>query len=121
MTPRRKVTILSVFFVGLVSVTVAILRLPALISVTSVKTDASVDVEKMSIVPSFEVQCAIIAVNIPALKLIWTRFRGKHSSAASEDFSLQRRYNCSGSASRGLGADSKKGSSTGFITKLEGN
>ena len=75
MNVRRKVTIISVLTFGMVSVTVAILRLPVLISVTSMETDVSVDVGNMIIVASFEVQCAIVAVNLPAMKTLWTKLR----------------------------------------------
>jgi hypothetical protein len=74
---RRKVIIISVLAFGLVSVTVAIIRLPVLISVSSMKTDASIDVGKMIIVASFEVQCAIVAANLPATKALWAKVRRK--------------------------------------------
>ncbi|KAF5009791.1 hypothetical protein FDECE_3998 [Fusarium decemcellulare] len=118
MTLRRKVTVLSVLAFGLISVIVAILRLPVLVSVTSMKTDASVDVGKMIIVAAFEVQCAIVAVNLPSLKALWTKFRGRHSSAGSKDPSSQRPYKLS-SMDRGNPGNSKQGSSMGVITRLE--
>ncbi|KAF1810376.1 hypothetical protein P152DRAFT_460492 [Eremomyces bilateralis CBS 781.70] len=119
MTLRRKVTIISVLGFGLVSVTVAILRLPVLISVTSMKTDASVDVGKMIIVAAFEVQCAIVAVNLPALKALWTKVRGNNNSSEdSNDPSYQRPHKLS-SMDRGNPGDSKKNTSNGYITRLE--
>ncbi|KAF2443445.1 hypothetical protein P171DRAFT_330911, partial [Karstenula rhodostoma CBS 690.94] len=75
MTLRRKITILPVLAFGLISVTVAIIRLPVLVSVSSGTTDSSIDVGKMVIVASFEVQFAIIAVNLPSLKPLWNKFR----------------------------------------------
>lgn len=72
MTLRRKIAILLVLAFGLVSVTVAIVRLPLLVSVISMRTDASMDVEKKIIVASFEVQCAIVAANLPSLKSLDT-------------------------------------------------
>lgn len=114
MTLRRKVTILFVLAFGLVSVTVAIVRLPVLVSVTSMKTDASVDVGKMIIVAAFEVQCAIVAVNLPSLKPLWTQVRGRLSSAGSRDTNSQRRYRLSS-----MKGDTKKRASMGSITRLE--
>lgn len=114
MTLRRKVTILFVLAFGLVSVTVAIVRLPVLVSVTSMKTDASVDVGKMIIVAAFEVQCAIVAVNLPSLKPLWIQVRGRLSSAGSRDTNSQRRYRLSS-----MKGDTKKRASIGSITRLE--
>jgi hypothetical protein len=118
MNRRRKVTIISVLAFGLVSVTVAILRLPVLISVSSMKTDVSIDVGKMIIVASFEVQCAIVAANLPATKALWTKFRGIFSSSGRSDPSLEKAYRLSIMRCRKRG-DSKRPSSMGSITKLE--
>jgi hypothetical protein len=88
MALRRKLTILSVLAFGLVSVSVAIVRLPVLLSVTSGSTDVSVDVGKMIVVASFEVQCAIIAVNLPSLSSLWTKL-GVREEFAYEHISAQ--------------------------------
>lgn len=117
MTLRRKVTILSVLAFGLVSVTVAILRLPGLISVTSMEMDASVDVGKMIIVAAFEVQSAIVAVNLvnlPSLKSLWTQVRGRLTSTGSGVPSSQRPYKSSS-----MEGNSRKKASMGSITRLE--
>lgn len=118
MNLRRKVTIISVLAFGIISVTVAILRLPVLISVSSMKTDASVDVGKMIIVASFEVQCAIVAANLPAMKALWTKVRGKYSSTGSNEPSLEKPYSLS-FIRRGKRGDRNKHSSMGSITRLE--
>jgi hypothetical protein len=88
MALRRKLTILSVLAFGLVSVSVAIVRLPVLLSVTSGSTDVSIDVGKMIVVASFEVQCAIIAVNLPSLSSLWTKL-GVREEFAYEHISAQ--------------------------------
>jgi hypothetical protein len=88
MALRRKLTILSVLAFGLVSVSVAIVRLPVLLSVTSGSTDVSIDVGKMIVVASFEVQCAIIAVNLPSLSSLWTKL-GVREQFAYEHISAQ--------------------------------
>jgi hypothetical protein len=56
------------------------------------ETDASIDVGKMIIVASFEVQCAIVAANLPTMKALWTKVRGKHSSAGSDEPSFEKPY-----------------------------
>jgi hypothetical protein len=71
MNLHRKVIVISVLAFGILSVTVATLRIPILISVSSMKTDASIDVGKTIIVASFEVQCAIAVANLPAMKALW--------------------------------------------------
>jgi hypothetical protein len=118
MNLRRKVTVISVLAFGIVSVTVAILRLPVLISVSSMKTDASIDVGKMIIVASFEVQFAIVAANLPAMKALWTKVKGKYSSAGSGEPSLEKPYHLS-FMRRGKRGDRNKHSSMGSITRLE--
>ena len=115
MNLRRKVTVVSVLAFGLISVTVAIIRLPILISVSSMKTDLSIDVGKMIIVASFEVQCAIVAANLPAMKALWGKVRGKYSSAGSYQRSNEKPYHLS-SMRRGL---RNKRASVGTITRLE--
>jgi len=115
MNLRRKVTVVSVLAFGIISVTVAIIRLPILISVSSMKTDLSIDVGKMIIVASFEVQCAIVAANLPAMKALWGKVRGKYSSAGSYQRSNEKPYHLS-SMRRGL---RNKRASMGTITRLE--
>lgn len=118
MNLRRKVTVISVLAFGIISVTVAILRLSVLISVSSMKTDASIDVGKMIIVASFEVQCAIVAANVPAMKALWTKVRGKYSSSGSDDPSAETPYKLSS-----IGREKKNGpnnqASMGSTTRLE--
>lgn len=118
MNLRRKVTVISVLAFGIISVTVAILRLPVLISVSSMKTDASMNVGKMIIVASFEVQCAIVAANLPAMKALWTKVRGKYSSAGSNEPSLEKPYSLS-FIRRGKRSERNKHSSMGSIMRLE--
>jgi len=115
MNLRRKVTVVSVLAFGIISVTVAIIRLPILISVSSMKTDLSIDAGKMIIVASFEVQCAIVAANLPAMKALWGKVRGKYSSAGSYERSNEKPYHLS-SMRRGL---RNKRASMGTITRLE--
>jgi len=82
------------------------------------KTDASVDVGKMIIVASFEVQCAIVAANLPAMKALWTKVRVKYSSTGSNEPSLEKPYSLS-FIRRGKRGDRNKHSSMGSITRLE--
>ena len=113
MNARRKVTIISVLTFGMVSVTVAILRLPISISVTSMETDVSVDVGKMIIVASFEVQYAIVAVNLPAMKTLWTKLREKTSKEGREEAYLRRPFMYSFLGKR------RRRASMGSVTRLE--
>jgi hypothetical protein len=117
MTLRRKITILSVLAFGLVSVSVAIVRLPVLFSVTSMQTDVSVDVGKMIVVASFEVQCAIVAVNLPSLSSLWTKlgikedFVYEHISQGGPQDPAQEK--------QGSQARSKKNSILSFTSRLQ--
>ena len=113
MTLRRKITILAVLAFGMVSVTVANIRLPVLVSVTSMKTNASIDVGKMIIVASFEVQCAIVAVNLPSLKSLWTQVKRRLTSAGSGDTSSHQPQMLSS-----LKVGSRKRGTMGSITRL---
>jgi hypothetical protein len=116
MSLRRKVAILSVLTCGICSVTVAILRLPVLVTVTSAP-DTSYEVGKMIIVASFEVQAAIVAVNLPALKPIWKRIRRGSSAASKHDYSDKVHHELS--SMEGRNSNKKKFDSTGSITRLE--
>jgi hypothetical protein len=118
MNLRRKVTVISVLAFGIISVTVAILRLPVLVSVTSMKTDPSIDVGKMIIVASFEVQFAIVAANLPAMKALWTKVRGTYSSAGSDEPSVEKPYHLS-SMRRWRRGNRNNHASMGTITRLE--
>ena len=113
MTLRRKITILAVLAFGMVSVTVANIRLPVLVSVTSMKTNASIDVGKMIIVASFAVQCAIVAVNLPSLKSLWTQVKRRLTSAGSGDTSSDQPQMLSS-----LKVGSRKRGTMGSITRL---
>jgi hypothetical protein len=82
------------------------------------QTDASIDVGKMIIVASFEVQCAIVASNLPATKALWTKVRGKYSSSESSDPSPQKPYKLS-IIGRGRRGELERHRSMGSITRLE--
>ena len=117
MNLRRKATIISVLSFGILSVTVAIIRLPVLISVSSMKTDASIDVGKMIIVASFEVQCAIVAVNLPAMKALWTKIRRRFGS--EEDETPQESFKLSAGRKRRGDTYTNRTSTMGSVTRLE--
>ncbi|RMZ71989.1 Pisatin demethylase [Pyrenophora seminiperda CCB06] len=116
MNRRRKATVITVLAFGVLSTTVAILRLPVLISVTLMKTDASIDVGKMIIVASFQVQCAIIAVNLPATKSLWTKIRGRYNPEDSDN--LQEPFGLSPVGRKRRG-DTNGTSNMGTVTRLE--
>jgi len=116
MNIRRKITVIAVLSFGILSVTVAILRLPVLLSVASKKTNISIDVGKTIIVASFEVQSAIIAVNLPAMKSLWTNLRGRFSSNVSNNPDKSFRLSSMGRKRRG---ETNRTSFMGSITRLE--
>lgn len=116
MTLRRKITVLSVLVFGIVSLTVALIRLPILVSVTSMESDASIDVGKMVIVAAFEVQCAIVAVNLPSFKALWVKIKGRQSTSDRNALSAQQPYKLSSMNNK---HGSRKNNSMGVVTLLE--
>lgn len=123
MSMRRKVAVLSVIAFGGSSVIIACFRLIPLFELNSSK-DTSWVLGKMVIVAALEIQFAVIAVNLPSLKALWTKYTHGSSGGSGQTKSDQKAYKLSsmerrgGSNSRwGTGAKSK--GSRGSITKLE--
>uniref|UniRef100_A0A4E9EFX4 Rhodopsin domain-containing protein n=1 Tax=Gibberella zeae TaxID=5518 RepID=A0A4E9EFX4_GIBZA len=117
MTLRRKITVLSVLVFGIVSLTVALIRLPILESVTSsMESDVSIDVGKMVIVAAFEVQCAIVAMNLPWFKALWVKIKGRQSTSDRNAPSAQQPYKLSSMNNK---HGSRKNNSMGVVTLLE--
>jgi hypothetical protein len=81
MSLRRKVAVLGVMVFGSSSVIVACFRLMPLLELNN-SPDTSWVLGKMVIVAALEIQLAIIAVNLPSLKALWTRFGGGSSSGS---------------------------------------
>lgn len=69
---------------GATSVAVAALRLPVLVSVTT-STDTSHEVGRMVTIASLEVQCAIVAVNLPSLTSLFKSYVEARSSVRGQD------------------------------------
>ncbi|CEF86298.1 hypothetical protein FGSG_13960 [Fusarium graminearum PH-1] len=116
ITLRRKTTVLSVLVFGIVSLTVALIRLPILVSVTSMESDVSIDVKKMVIVAAFEVQCAIVAVNLPSFKALWVKIKERQSTSDRNAPSAQQPYKL---LSMNNKHGSRKNNSMGVVTLLE--
>jgi hypothetical protein len=81
MSLRRKVAVLGVLVFGSSSVTIACFRLMPLLELNE-SPDTSWVLGKMVIVAALEIQFAIIAVNLPSLKALWTKFGGGSSSGS---------------------------------------
>lgn len=81
MTLGRKLRVIGVVAFGSSSVIIACFRLIPLFELFRSR-DISWVLGKMVIVASLEIQCAIIAVNLPGLKPLWTRMMGGSSSGS---------------------------------------
>ena len=130
MSVRRKAAVLGVMAFGSSSVIIACFRLIPLMELNN-SPDTSWVLGKMVIVAALEIQFAIIAVNLPSLKALWTRVAGgpSYGSGGGErGSSKQKGYKLSslgqiitiGSEGKGPGG-SKWGKRVhrGSITRLE--
>ncbi|KAF2202070.1 hypothetical protein GQ43DRAFT_10513 [Delitschia confertaspora ATCC 74209] len=116
MSLRRKIAVLSIIGFGASAVLVAALRLIPLFEMNS-SPDLSFVLGKMVIVAAVEVQLAIVAVNLPSLKALWTKLTGGSSSGSGKGYSDQKGYKLS---SMEPGRSKKKSKhSRGSITALE--
>ncbi|KAF2130545.1 hypothetical protein P153DRAFT_220463 [Dothidotthia symphoricarpi CBS 119687] len=82
MSIRRKIGVLSVISFGASTVLVALLRLIPLVELNS-SADFSYVLGKIVVVAAFEIQLAIIAINLPSMKALWLRLTGGGSSSGS--------------------------------------
>lgn len=114
MSTRRKVAVLSVISFGASAVLVACLRLIPLFELNS-SPDTSYVLGKMVIVAAVEIQLAIIAVNLPSLKVLWNKVTGGSSAGSKPEYSRSRSYKMWTLKS------SKNRVSRGSITRLEHN
>ncbi|CAN9248514.1 unnamed protein product [Alternaria alternata] len=130
MSVRRKAAVLGVMAFGSSSVIIACFRLIPLMELNN-SPDTSWVLGKMVIVAALEIQFAIIAVNLPSLKALWTRVAGgpSYGSGGGErGSSKQKGYNLSslgqiitiGSEGKGPGGSKwGKRAHRGSITRLE--
>lgn len=118
ISTRRKVAVVSVIGFGASAVFVACFRLIPLLELNS-SPDFSYVLGKMVIIAAIEIQLAIIAVNLPSLKALWTTMAGE-SSAASKG---QHRHGGSYKPSTSDSHRKKRTNriSRGSITQLEHN
>jgi hypothetical protein len=79
MSLRRKIAVLSVIGFGSSSVLVTCFRLIPLQELNT-SPDVSWVLSKMVVVAALEIQLAVIAVNLPSLKALWTKLTGGSSS-----------------------------------------
>jgi hypothetical protein len=75
---RRKIAVLCVIGFGGISVLIACCRIVVLLRLSSPSPslDTSYILGNMVIVGALEIQSAIIAVNLPSLKALWTKYTG---------------------------------------------
>ncbi|KAK8129974.1 hypothetical protein PG999_002354 [Apiospora kogelbergensis] len=102
MSPRRKFGVISVMGFGASAVVVAACRFIVLYEL-GYNPDISFVLGKMVIVAGIEVQCAVIAVNLPSMKPLWTKVVGGSGYAKSSDNSGE-----NGDGSHELSAPSSK-------------
>ncbi|KAG9191255.1 hypothetical protein G6011_09343 [Alternaria panax] len=129
MSIRRKVAVLGVMAFGSSSVIIACFRLIPLMELNS-SVDTSWVLGKMVIIAALEIQFAIIAVNLPSLKALWTRVAGgpSYGSADGEQSSSKQKGSKLSSLGQIVTIGSGKGLSgsrwgkkahRGSITRLE--
>lgn len=75
---RRKIAVLCVIGFGGISVLIACCRVVLLLRLSSSSSslDTSYIMGTMIVVSALEIQSAIIAVNLPSLKALWTKYTG---------------------------------------------
>lgn len=80
---RRKIAVLCVIGFGGISVLIACCRIVILLRLSSPSPslDTSYILGTMIVVSALEIQSAIIAVNLPSLKALWTKYTGATSGA----------------------------------------
>ncbi|KAF3006506.1 hypothetical protein E8E13_004876 [Curvularia kusanoi] len=116
MSLRRKVAVLSVISSGASAVLVACFRLIPLFELNS-SPDFSYVLGKMVIVAAIEIQLAIVAVNLPSLKALWTKVTGGSSAGSARNYARQKAYKLSALSSKGKSDRVSRGT----ITRMEHN
>ncbi|KAF1830898.1 hypothetical protein BDW02DRAFT_79083 [Decorospora gaudefroyi] len=94
MPTRRKIAVLGVIAFGASSVIIACFRLIPLMELNA-SADTSWVLGIMVIVAALEIQFAVIAVNLPSLKALWTRLVGGSSAGSGQANSKQKAYKLS--------------------------
>lgn len=75
MSKRRKIAVITIVGFGASAVIVAMCRFIVLYELGQ-SSDTPYVLGKMVIVAAVEIQCAIVAVNLPSLKPLWTKITG---------------------------------------------
>ncbi|GME28826.1 hypothetical protein F5883DRAFT_504563 [Neofusicoccum parvum] len=94
MPMRRKIAVIAVVSFGASAVIVAMCRFIVLRELGTTE-DPSYTLGKMIVVAALEIQFAIIAVNLPSMKVLWTRMTGGSSAGQSEPISNSKGYKLS--------------------------
>jgi hypothetical protein len=82
MPPRRKIAVLGIIAFGSSSPIIACVRLYPLLLLNS-SPDKSWVLGSIVIIAGFEIQFAVIAVNLPSLKALYMRFTGEASTVSN--------------------------------------
>lgn len=113
MKPKRKAAVLGVIGFGSLSVVTAICRFALQVQMVT-NPDMTYVLGRMVIAAAIEIEVAVVAVNLPALKSLFSKFVG----GSSQDYSLEEEerklQDYKGSSDRGL-----KGSTGLASTKTE--
>jgi hypothetical protein len=117
MPPRRKIAVLSIIAFGSSSPIIACIRLYPLMLLKS-SPDISWVLGIIIIIAGFEIQFAVIAVNLPSLKALYIRFTGENSTGSNERGS-EGRSGRRGYKLASFGRSGKSRSERGSITRLE--
>lgn len=91
---RRKIAVLCVIGFGGISVIIACCRIALLLQLGS-SPDMSWVLGNMVIVSALEIQSAIIAVNLPSLKALWTKYTGSTAGGSSRQNLHRKAYRLS--------------------------
>jgi len=118
MSTRRKIAVVFVIGFGASAVLVACFRLMPLFELNS-SSDFPYVLGKMVITAAIEIQLAIIAVNLPSLKALWTTMAGESSAASKGEHRRGGSYKMSTFDSHRKKRMNRI--SRGRITKLEHN
>jgi hypothetical protein len=112
MPPRRKIAVLSIIAFGSSSPIIACVRLFPLLQLNS-SPDTSWVLGIIVIIAGFEIQCAVIAANLPSLKALYTKMADGESLGSGRRSEGHKGYKLS-SFGR-----SRKTTERGSITRLE--
>lgn len=87
MSPKRKAAVLGVICFGSLSVVTALCRFALQVQMVT-NTDITYVLGRMIVAAAIEIEVAVVAVNLPALKSLFSRY----VSGSSQDYSLSEEH-----------------------------